>query len=205
MASGTIQDYTWVDGQFVWSGVGPIPQEGMTKLEYEQSLGYNIPKPSNGSKQMPLNGISTNPYAPITTQVTPLGFPGLDFLNPFTSSGLGLNIPTIALAYGAYNVITRRKRRNLMSLALLAYGLYGTGIIGSLTSGKQDLSSMAIASGAFALSPTIGAAAVGGLPMAIAALAGSFLSGRGGKKRRSYRRPYNNYRPRRRYYNRRRY
>ncbi len=129
-------------------------------------------------------------------------------LNPFTSSGLGLNIPTAALGYAAYQIMVKKRRLGITNLALLGYGLWGTGIIGGLTGGNQNLASMAIPTAAFAISPTIGAAAVGGLPMAIAAVAGGLLA-RGGKgkrsSRRGYRKSYSRSYSRPRYKRRRRY
>lgn len=125
-------------------------------------------------------------------------------LSIFNQSGLGLNLPTGALAYGAYNLIARRRRRSLMNWLLIAYGLYGTGLLGSLTNNQENLQSMAIKTAAFAINPTIGAAAIGGMPMALAALAGAWLSRSQPRRKRS--RSYSYSRPRRSYwYRKRRY
>lgn len=138
--------------------------------------------------------MATNGYAPITT-TSPLGTSlswGGDLFG-LTNTGLGLNLPTLSLAYGLYSLILKRKR-GLMPIAALAYGAYGTGILGQLLPKNETGGVDMLKTTAMAVSPTLGWATVAGIAPALLMGLFALMKGRGRRRtfrgRRSYARAY---------------
>jgi len=115
-----------------------------------------------------------------------------------SSTGLGLNIPTACLAYGAHSMFIK-KRRGLMPIAALLYGAYGTGILQGLFPGQTAGQTGVNLAMAGILPTGIGTAAVAGLGPAMLLFLGKALFSGRSRRRTSYRRSYS--RPRR-FYNR---
>lgn len=145
--------------------------------------------------------ISGGPYPPLTGGITgaftPVDIGGIptpsDLLPGGKYSGL---VGGIALAYGGINLL--RGRRNFITLASLAYGLWATGILNALlpkdSSGKLDTVSLVTS---MALP-----ASAAGLMFGAGGMALNWLGKKAFSKprRRTYRRTYyRRYRRRRRY------
>lgn len=125
----------------------------------------------------------------------------------FGGGGLGLNLPTLALAYGAYSVLLKKKK-GLLPLGALLYGLMCTGILQSIFP-QESGTSLAVKTAAIGFLPTgIGSALALGLGPAAIMTMGNLLKGSGRKRKswRSKRYGGNRYYSRRNYYySRRRY
>jgi len=119
----------------------------------------------------------------------------------FQQSGLGINLATLALAYGLYNLAIKR-RKNLLTIGSVLYGLYSTGLLNWLfptPDGKLNLPGILAAT---VLPTSAATAALAGIGPALAIGLFSLLRSR----KKTYRR--GNYRSnysRPRYYRRRRY
>lgn len=140
-----------------------------------------------GASTMTYNGSYTN--TGLTTTSNPLGFLGDMF--KVTNAGIGLNLPTLAMAYGAYRLFKYKKRAGLLGIGALAYGLYGTGILGSLFPKGSDNKTNATNVILGLAAPQLALAGVWGIGVPlIGSLIKMAVSRRSSSRRRSYRRTY---------------
>lgn len=145
-----------------------IPYSGGTSLT---TNGYTPPKSLTGTS------IFNWPWDKDNGILSPSGIFGSDIVG------------YAALAYGGYRLIGKRKR-DIMTLAMVAYGLWATGLLGQLlprnSDGKVDLKTIALT----AVSPTLGMASMVGISAVALPLIIGLFKKKSSYRRRRYARPY---------------